>query len=51
MFSAKIKKTLVEKLPGQNKLFAQVTGKRRRDVGIEVPVKYIQAGIQGMNLI
>ena len=54
MFSAKIKKTLVEKLPGRKlpkKLFAQVTGKRRRDVGLEVPVKYIQAGIQGMNLV
>ena len=49
MFSAKIKKTLVEKLPCRKlpkyKLFAQVSGKRRRDVGLEVPVKYIQAGI------
>ena len=35
----------------QNKLFAQVTGMRRRNVGLEVPVKYIQVGIQGMNLI
>ena len=54
MFSAKMKKTLVENFlvaNSQNKLFAQVTGKRRRDVGLEVPVKYIQAGIQGMNLI
>ena len=42
MFSAKIKKTLVEKLQvanSQNKLFAQVTGKRRKDVGLKVPVK------------
>ena len=54
MFSAKIKKTGLLKnflvANSQNKLFAQVTGKRRRDVGLEVPVKYIHAGIQGMNL-